>query len=196
MTRLITLPDQAAQRRMLPAVPSLDECYKELLCWGAPLNSWDVSKRHAQLDITDPTMTPAEMAETNGIYSGARMVPDPHELEVPESSSDDGENEDDETAAARVRLRAERIRLAYLLGRVLTNLARRMHVPWLHTTAPARPPNRCPATIVQPLARPLVKASSLQRSHFPSPVARTVCGSGSAAMHSVRRPLRRRCVPG
>ncbi len=50
-TSMLTLSERAAQRLTRGALPLRDESYKELLCWGAPLSSWDDTTRHPQLHI-------------------------------------------------------------------------------------------------------------------------------------------------
>ena len=46
---MLTLPEWAAKRQMREWLPLRDETYKELLCWGAPLHSWDDTTCHSQL---------------------------------------------------------------------------------------------------------------------------------------------------
>lgn len=62
----LTLSERAAQRQMQNSMPLRDECYKELLCWGAPLRSWDYTKCHAQLQISSRSTGEITTADATG----------------------------------------------------------------------------------------------------------------------------------
>ena len=142
VVRLLTLPERAAQCRMLPALPLRDESYKELLAWGAPLKSWDASKRHRQLEMPSPELGGENI---DGLHCGP-VLAHVH----PQDDDSDAEGEDDNPESpevAAVRNRTEQ------LARAFTRLASIVFVP-VATCRSEAPPGEgiFPAAVTHPFS--------------------------------------------